>query len=237
MSVTYDGGALGNAPILAGIEKPFRHSVYFNDCYDGLVQDAGLGGWFLRELNDSGSEFVGSAVAVDGKGGLVTISPNSGGDSAHDGVQCGMAECFKLDKKFYFETKVSFANVGSFFVGLAVNSNDADYYNGSSVAQPTDRIGFENASAGSTSVSFIGRKDSTDSTVTSVATASATSVRLGFMLQDGVCTVFVDGEKKGTIETNIPDNEEMGAIFAMTSDGSAGVPAVTVDYIYAVQEI
>ena len=234
MSVTYDGGSLGQAPTLSGLENPTKYSTYINNCFAQL--SGGVGGFTLTELNDSGSEFAATAAVVDGKGGVVTISPNTGGDSAHDGVQVGMGNVFKLDKAFYFEAKVKFANVGSVFVGLCPGADDTAYYNGSSAAQPADRIGWENASAGSTSLTFIARKNSTDSTQTSFATANATFVRLGFLWRDGVCRLFLDGAEQGTIETNVPDDVEMGPIIAMTSDGSAGVPSVSVDWIYAIQE-
>ncbi len=231
MGVSYDGGSLGSAPLLSGINQPHRKITYFNDCFVDLTSD----GFTLTELNDSGSEFAATETLQDAKGGVVKIDVASGGDSAHDGAQVGSAEMFKCDKDLYYETRVKFANPGFAFIGLSAGADDGAILSSASALNNNDMLGFylDGGTATNTSMDFYSRKDGSNSTVSSVATVGSDFIRLGFSVKSGVVTVWVDGEKKGTVESNIPSDEELGIVWAITSDGTDGVPTLEIDYAVA----
>ena len=161
----------------------------------------------------------------DAKGGVVKIDVGSGGDSAHDGAQVGSAEMFKCDKDLYYETRVKFTNPGFAFIGLSAGADDGVILDGTSDLNNADMLGFylDGTTATNASMDFYSRKDSVNSTVSGVATVGTDFIRLGFSVKAGIVTVWVDGEKMGTVESNIPSDEELGIVWAITSDGTDGV--------------
>lgn len=232
MSVSYDGGSLGSAPLLSGFDRPHRKITYFNDCFVDLTSD----GFTLTELNDAGdSEFAATETLTDAKGGVVKIDVATGGDSAHDGAQVGSAEMFKCDKDLYYETRVKFANAGFAFIGLSAGADDGAILSASSALNNNDMLGFylDGTTATNASMDFYSRKDGSNSTVSGVATVGTDFIRLGFSVKAGIVTVWVDGEKMGTVESNIPSDEELGIVWAITSDGTDGVPTLEIDYAVA----
>ena len=231
MSVSYDGGSLGSAPLLSGFDRPHRKITYFNDCFVDLTSD----GFTLLEVNEGGTEFIATETLQDAKGGVVKIDVGSGGDSAHDGAQVGSAEMFKCDKDLYYETRVKFTNPGFAFIGLSAGADDGVILDGTSDLNNADMLGFylDGTTATNASMDFYSRKDSVNSTVSGVATVGTDFIRLGFSVKAGIVTVWVDGEKMGTVESNIPSDEELGIVWAITSDGTDGVPTLEIDYAVA----
>ena len=92
---------------------------------------------------------------------------------------------------------------------------------------------------GSTSISFIVEKDSTQSTLTLPnALADDTFMTLGYVYdpKDQKFHVFQDNVLAGTVvNTNAPDDEELTVSFGV-QNGEAAANSMTIDYVGAMKE-
>ena len=248
MAVRYDGGAIGDAPILEGMSNPGRRLTRFDDFFAAPATQ----GFQLVELNDSGTDFVATITNLDEHGGVISL--NTIGSAADDGVQLGSdAEFISLaGKEFHFEASVRFATAvgappsGAAFVGMAVKPGTAAL-TGASIHNLNDMIGFQIDPDDSDSLDFVSIKDDTETKLADVAVIAASSAatpgigisafcKLGFRFRNGELTAFIDGEKVGTVETNIPTDEPLGISIAVTNGNTAAACVLCVDYVMVSSE-
>ncbi|QDP55773.1 MAG: hypothetical protein Unbinned2706contig1001_34 [Prokaryotic dsDNA virus sp.] len=241
MAVKYDGGAIGDAPILDGISNPGRRFTRFDDFLETNPVD---NGYQLVELNDGGSEADPTAAGADERGGVVLLSTVS--TNADDGGQLGSdTEFVKLDKEVYFETRIRFASssattpAGAAFVGLSITPGSAAL-TAASVHALTDMIGFQIDPDDSDSLDFVCVKNDTESKLSDIAVIDTTAnsgkgvsdfMKIGFRVRNGEATVFIDGENAGTLDTNIPDDEMLGSVIAISNGNTAAACVTAVDYV------
>tara|TARA_R100001509_G_scaffold165549_1_gene147701 strand:- start:475 stop:1224 length:750 start_codon:yes stop_codon:yes gene_type:complete len=243
MAVRYDGGAIGDAPILEGISNPGRRFTRFDDFLETNPVD---NGYQSVELNDAGSEANPTFAGADERGGVVLISTVS--TNADDGAQLGSdTEFVKLDKEVYFEARIRFATssgttpAGAAFVGLSVTPGTAALTS-ASIHNLDDMIGFQIDPDDSDSLDFVCVKNDTESKLSDIAVIASSSaatpgkgisdfMKIGFRVRGGEVTVFVDGESAGTLDTNIPDDEMLGSVIAITNGNTAAACVTAVDYV------
>jgi len=241
MAVKYDGGAIGDAPILDGISNPGRRFTRFDDFLETNPVD---NGYQSVELNDGGSEDNPTFAGADERGGVVLISTVSA--NADDGAQLGSdTEFVKLDKEVYFEARIRFATssgttpAGAAFVGLSITPGTAAL-TAASVHNLTDMIGFQIDPDDSDSLDFVCVKNDTESKLSDIAVIDTTAnsgkgvsdfMKIGFRVRNGEVTVFVDGESAGTLDTNIPDDEMLGSVIAISNGNTAAACVTAVDYV------
>lgn len=241
MAVKYDGGAIGDAPILDGISNPGRRFTRFDDFLETNPVD---NGYQSVELNDGGSEANPTFAGADERGGVVLISTVS--TNADDGAQLGSdTEFVKLDKEVYFEARIRFATsagatpAGAAFVGLSVTPGTAAL-SATSVHALNDMIGFQIDPDDSDSLDFVCVKNDTESKLSDIAVIDTTAnsgkgvsdfMKIGFRVRNGEVTVFVDGESAGTLDTNIPDDEMLGSVIAISNGNTAAACVTAVDYV------
>ena len=113
---------------------------------------------------------------------------------------------------------------------MSAGADDGVILDGTSDLNNADMLSFylDGTTATNASMDFYSRKDSVNSTVSGVATVGTDFIRLGFSVKAGIVTVWVDGEKMGTVESNIPSDEELGIVWAISSDGTDGVPTLEI---------
>ena len=243
MGVTYNGGSLG----LSNMDgRPHRTFTYFEDF---VTDGTATTDYTLVDINSAGAE---AEVVANEVGGVIEIDVAANTD--HDGGQLSAAnEFIKLDRECYYETRVRFTSAGG--AGTAASANaligfrespSTAALDGNADNQADDIIAFEiDADDAITQLNFICCKngEANETKLSSIAKIDTTAnggkgvtdfVRLGFSFRDGDVTVWVDGENVGTVSTNIPDDVEMGPIFAVASDGTVRAE-LCVDYIMVSQ--
>ena len=242
MAVRYDGGAIGAAPILDGISNPGRRFTRFDDFLETNPVD---NGYQLIELNDSeNNDNPPTAAGADERGGVVLLSTVSA--EADDGGQLGSDNEFvKLDKEVYYEARIRFATssgttpAGAAFVGLSVTPGTAAL-DGNSVHALNDMIGFQIDPDDSDSLDFVCVKNNTESKLSDIAVIDTTAnsgkgisdfMKIGFKHVGGTVTAYVDGESVGTVETNIPDDELLGSVIAISNGNTTAACVTAVDYV------
>lgn len=248
MAVRYDGGAIGDAPILEGFSNPGRRFTRFDDFLETNPVD---NGYQLVELNDGDSEDDPTAAGADERGGVMLLSTVSA--NAHDGGQLGSDNEFvKLDKEVYFEARIRFASssgttpAGAAFVGLSITPGTAAL-TGASLHNLTDMIGFQIDPADTDALDFVCVKDDTETKLADIAIIASSSaatpgkgisdfMKIGFRARGGTVTAFVDGESVGTVETNIPDDELLGSVVAISNGAASSACVTAVDYLMVSSE-
>lgn len=201
--------------------------VYFNDFLE--TGDYAATDWVVT-TTEAGAGSATEALAADEKGGALLIT-NDAADNDLDALQHN-EEVFSLTsgKRCWFETrlKVSSAADCDLFVGLAITDT--------TVLDTSDRVGFQ-IDDGDASIRALCEKNSVESSNdTGVDAVDATYIRLGFYY-DGQGTVrfFVDRALEATINTNVPDDENLCLTFHI-QNGSAVARTLTIDYLFACQE-
>ena len=249
MAVRYDGGAIGDAPILEGISNPGRRFTRFDDFLETNPAD---NGYQLIELNDAeNDDNPPTAAGADERGGVVLLSTVSA--EADDGGQLGSdTEFVKLDKEVYYEARIRFASssattpAGAAFVGLSITPGTAALTT-ASVHALTDMIGFQIDPDDSDSLDFVCVKNDTESKLSDIAVIASSSaatpgkgisdfMKIGFRVRGGEVTVFIDGESAGTIDSNIPDDEMLGSVVSITNGNTTAACVSAVDYIMVSSE-
>lgn len=168
---------------------------------------------------------------ADVVGGVLRISADA---NDNDGANVQLTpEMFKLAAGFAWwslavRMKISEATQSDFFVGLSVTTTDA-------LAGVTDSIGFRKVD-GSTAVSVVVEKDSTETTATAVASVG-TGYRIYELVHDGsTLEAFVDGVSVGTVATtNLPNDEELKVVVQALAGAAAASLVVDIDYIRVIQ--
>ena len=240
MGVTYNGGSLG----LSNMDgRPHRTFTYFEDF---VTDGTATSDYTLVDINSAGAE---AEVVANEVGGVIEIDVAANTD--HDGGQLSAAnEFIKLDRECYYETRVRFTSAGGAgsskaahaLIGLRASPGTAAM-DANADNQADDIIAFEiDADDGVTQLNFICCKDgeANETKLSSIAKIDTVAnggkgvtdfVHLGFSFRDGDVTVWVDGENVGTVTSNIPDDEEMGPIFAIASHGGTIQAELCIDYI------
>jgi len=204
---------------------PHKYHSYFNDFDTYLASD-----WTIT-TTEAGTGTATEALA-DGDGGLLLVT-NAAGDNDHDFFQL-VKEGYKYEAgkqlAFNIRFKTSDATQTDIVAGLQLTDTTP--------LDVTDGIFFLKED-GSTSISFIVEKDSTQSTLTLPnALADDTFMTLGFVFdpKDQKFHVFQDNVLAGTVvNTNAPDDEELTVSFGV-QNGEAVAKTMTIDYVGAMKE-
>lgn len=204
---------------------PHKYHSYFNDFDTYLASD-----WTIT-TTEAGSGSATEALA-DGDGGLLLVT-NAAGDNDNDFFQL-VKEGYKYEAgkqlAFNIRFKTSDATQTDIVAGLQLTDTTP--------LDVTDGIFFLKED-GSTSISFIVEKDSTQSTLTLPnALADDTFMTLGFVFdpKDQKFHVFQDNVLAGTVvNTNAPDDEELTVSFGV-QNGEAVAKTMTIDYVGAMKE-
>jgi len=204
---------------------PHKYHSYFNDFDTYLASD-----WTIT-TTEAGTGSATEALA-DGDGGLLLVT-NAAGDNDHDFFQL-VKEGYKYEAgkqlAFNIRFKTSDATQTDIVAGLQLTDTTP--------LDVTDGIFFLKED-GSTSISFIVEKDSTQSTLTLPnALADDTFMTLGFVFdpKDQKFHVFQDNVLAGTVvNTNAPDDEELTVSFGV-QNGEAVAKTMTIDYVGAMKE-
>jgi len=204
---------------------PHKYHSYFNDFDTYLASD-----WTIT-TTEAGSGSATEALA-DGDGGLLLVT-NAAGDNDHDFFQL-VKEGYKYEAgkqlAFNIRFKTSDATQTDIVAGLQLTDTTP--------LDVTDGIFFLKED-GSTSISFIVEKDSTQSTLTLPnALADDTFMTLGFVFdpKNQKFHVFQDNVLAGTVvNTNAPDDEELTVSFGV-QNGEAAAKTMTIDYVGAMKE-
>jgi hypothetical protein len=198
--------------------------TYMNDFL--VAQDYAAGDWVVTETQAGATQ----AIEADVVGGALLLT-NTGTENDVVAIQ-GAEETWAMaaGKRMWFEARfrVSDADQADVFIGVAITD--------ASVLDATDRAGFVLVD-GSADLKFEAAKDSTASTISSLKTVTDAGWTKVSMYWDGVSKLHasVDGEYKGYVSSNIPDNEQMALVVHLQA-GAAAVQTCSVDYLYAAQE-
>jgi len=204
---------------------PHKYHSYFNDFDTYLASD-----WTIT-TTEAGTGSATEALA-DGDGGLLLLT-NAAGDNDRDFLQL-VKEGYKYEAgkqlAFNIRFKTSAPTQTDIVAGLQLTETTP--------LDVTDGIFFLKED-GSTSISFIVEKDSTQSTLTLPnALADDTFMTLGFVFdpKDQKFHVFQDNVLAGTVvNTNAPDDEELTVSFGV-QNGEAVAKTMTIDYVGAMKE-
>lgn len=212
-------GMWETAPMLAVLCDPVGFTHYHDDFHSFVAGD-----WTITET-EAGAGDAAEAI-TDGVGGLLLITCDAADDDSVELQKVGEAWKLASGKACWFEArlKISDATQSDLFVGL--NITDTTLIDGT-----TDGVSFRKAD-GSTALSFVTEKNSTETTTASIHTVVAdTFFRVGFYF-DGVSTVYgyVNGLLVATHTTNIPDDEELCVSIAI-QNGEAVAKTLTLDYV------
>lgn len=185
--------------------------------WDTTLVEAGLGGE--------------STVTIpDGSAGTLLLTTDN---AENDGVNLQMiGENFSLTTSqlatyFGIRFKISDATESDFLVGLAITDTEM-------LGGVTDDVSFRKVD-GSTAVSFVTEKDSTETESTALHTMVAdTYVVMEFFFDGTSVEAFIDGVSVAKHTANIPDNELLRVSMQFLT-GAAAVKTMTVDWVRAIQ--
>ena len=179
----------------------------------------------------AGESTVAVITADGGQGGILRFTADA---NENDGVNVQLASAaFKLVAgnvlHFHARVKLSEATQSDFFVGLAITDTDI-------LGGVTDRIGFQKLD-GSTDITAMLEKDSTETLTSALATAGTGWVELEFYLDaSGGVEFFVDGASVATpAVTNLPNDEALRATVQFLSGAAGASKTFDVDFIRVTQ--
>lgn len=170
---------------------------------------------------------------TDGQGGIGRINTDN---AENDGINAQLRnESWKLTSgsRLYFGCRIKMdeATQNDWFIGLAITDNDI-------LGGCTDRIGFE-CLDGSTSVTALVEKDSSETQVTGVLTQDAGQWHFLEFFFDGPndrVYFYVDGEETTRLASfaQIPDDEDLRLSFQGLA-GSAAARTFDTDFFRVIQ--
>ncbi len=198
----------GNLVFTAGHLKRFVEAIGpdvvkdIDDFVSGLGTDTAFdNAWTVTRVEGGAGEST--VTRTDAVGGALLITTDA---AENDGVNMqGIGEAFELtsDQVLYFGAlglQVNDATESDLFIGLAVTDTDI-------LGGVTDSIGFRKVD-GSTTLSYVVEKDSSETTGTATTLANATAVDLEFFWDGTGLEFFVNGVSVATpAVTNLPNDE------------------------------
>ena len=186
-----------------------------------------LAGWTTTLVEGGASETT--VALTDAAGGHLLITTDA---AENDGANLQVTnEAFKLasGKPCYFgcKLKVSEATQSDILVGLCITDTDL-------LGGMTDGAYFRKVD-GSTAMSFVLEKDSTETTGAVHTVVADTFVTLEFFFDGTNIDAYVDGVLQTRLAiTNLPDDEELTPSIHYLA-GSVNAKTCTVDWIRAIQ--
>jgi len=208
-------------PIAAG-DPDF--CTYFNDFFVYTAGD-----WTVTTV-EAGAGSATEALTADDRNGSLLLT-NDDADNDSDSLQL-KADIFGLakGKRLWYETKIKVSDASQVDMFIGLNITDT------TPLATTDRVGFQITDE-STAIEFLTEKNSTETKEpTEVNAADDTYVTLGFSWDgSNKLDYFVNREKKGSITTNVPDDEDL-AITMHIQNGEAVAKTMSIDYIFCAQE-
>tara|TARA_R100001594_G_scaffold39276_2_gene70753 strand:- start:11 stop:703 length:693 start_codon:yes stop_codon:yes gene_type:complete len=220
-------------PVSAPGETLNMSVVYFDDFLTGCTEDghkfsttADKGDW-LVSVDAGGTNPI---VTDNGDGGVLQIVTD--GDDG-DRTNCQLnGESFYLQsgRRCSFRTRCKFTNTTQdALIGLSVNSTDAH------ATAPSDYIAFTLNADADIDYSVATGSSGHNHTDTGADIAAATWVELAFEYDgNGRVTFYVDGNKKASTTSNVPEGAYLSPIFTIESNGAT--ETVDIDYILVVNE-
>lgn len=204
---------------------------YIDDFVHGPGTDTAFDNyWTVTRVEAGAGEST--VTRTDAVGGALLITTDA---AENDGVNMQqVGESFELtaDQEFYFGAfgvQVSDATQSDLFLGLAVTDTDI-------LGGVTDGIGFRKVD-GSTTLSYVVEKDSTETTGTAATLANATPVDLEFHWSGASSTLefFVNGTSLGAVATtNLPNDEFLRTSIHFLA-GEAVAKTFTLDKLVIIQ--
>lgn len=207
----------------AGVVK-----VVENFQYTTIANADAVSQW-TTTLVEGGTGETTLALTAGAEGGTLLITTD---DAENDGANMqvkGEAFKFASGKPLYFGIKLqaSEATQSDFLVGLAITTTDA-------LGGVSDGVYFRKAD-GSTTVSAVIEKNTTETTGTALTFAAATNYTLEIFWDGSNADFYVDGVAITRLaQTNIPDDEFLSPVIQYLS-GSAGAKTMTVDWVRCIQ--
>lgn len=209
---------------------PTKVVTFFDDFHD---YDSSQ--WVVT-TTEAGTGTASEAVQ-DEVGGVLKLTNDDADDDNDflqwDGVSSsGGTETFKIttSERAWFKArfKVSDATQSDFVIGLQIIDT--------SPLAVSDGIFFQKDD-GNTELDFHVEKDSTQTDATNIHSMSDdTYVVVGFYYDKSNFHVYVDGEKKATVDdANLPNDEELTISFGI-QNGEGAAKSMSVDYIHAAQD-
>lgn len=202
---------------------------YINDFVTSplVAADSPLG-WAVTLVEGGSGEST--ITCPDVVGGALLLTTD---DAENDGITMQLdGESFQLSsaaKFVYFRItfRINDATQSDFFVGLGVTDTTP-------LGGITDAVYFEKQD-GSTSISCVTEKDSTETQTDDVGTvADGTDITLEFFFDGSSVYFYVDGVLKATHTTNIPDDEALTPTVQFLA-GAAAAKTMQIDEIVAIQ--
>lgn len=212
---------LGNLPF----PDPTSAITWFDDFHEYTS-----GNWTTTETQAGATQ----AVSTGASGGILLLT-NATGTTDVNQIQY-INETFRLaaGKQFWLKARfaltATLANFGG-LVGLAITDTTA-------TAGVSDGIFFRKPS-GSSTLSAVLAKNSTETTISLGTMVTATYVTAGLYYNGrGETTAWLDGVNKGstTTTTNLCDDEDLAVTIASVNATSGAANVLGVDYIFAALE-
>lgn len=204
---------------------------YIDDFVTGPGTDTTIDGvWTVTRVEAGAGEST--FTRVDGSGGFGRITTDANEDDGINMQLVGESFEFTADQHLYFGAfgvTLSEATQSDFFLGLAITDTDI-------LGGVTDRIGFQKLD-GSTSVTFMLEKDSTETLSSSVhiATTSPFDIEFFWDGEKSEVIVFVNGvEVARPAITNLPNDEALRITWQFLA-GSTTAKTMDVDKLVCIQ--
>lgn len=185
-------------------------------------------GWTVTLVEAGAGEST--ITCPDEVGGALLLTTDA---NENDGMNLQLdGESFELtsgQRAVYFgvRVKANEAAQSDWLAGLCITDTDL-------LGGMTDGVYFEKLD-GSTGISAVTEKDSTETQTDSLATFAAdTYIELEFYWTSGQVKFYIDGVLVATHTTNIPDDEQLTPSLQFLA-GSAGAKTLTWDWIRAIQ--
>lgn len=226
--VKWNVGAPVDFPGMLG-RNPAQIFEYTND-----FTEFAAGDWTITTVED-GTGSATEAVVTDGSAGPwgVLKLTNAAGADDQDNIQG--PEVVKLDQPTYFRARAKLDDTGlaEWCIGLSITDTTLI---ATGALSSSDFIGFSGGPTASAADAMIGTaiKDSTSTDTDAITIADDTFYDLEILF-DGTTAYFaVDGILKGSVTTNIPDNEYLAVSIAV-NNSTAVARNMYIDRIQLIQ--
>mgnify|MGYP001157384065 CR=1 FL=1 len=248
MAVRYDGGALGSFAF--PITNPRNQVQYFEDFNSQFIAAADTEYFVVtQQTNGTFALLADGSFQHAGIGHLSAANATDGQGANLQFLTCHLEPDEAGD--YMFEARVRFSTNGStnsvtdeMFVGLAqqqttdlINSSDVIVSNKQYIGLTTTAL--ECDSGHGTLIACDGTtKKAAGSSAVKLDTSANGGVgvsdfaRIAISVRSGVATLWVNGEKKGTVESNLPSSAVMVPTFVAQSNGTQA--EMYIDYMMAV---
>lgn len=224
-------------PFLPPVNKPGQPVdvpvVFWDDFVTGCTEDghkfsttADKGDW-LVSVDAGGTNPI---IIDDGDGGVLqTVSDGDSGDRTNCQLN-GESFYIQSGRRCEFRCRCKFTNVTQdALIGLSVATTDAH------ATASSDYIAFTLSGDADIQYSVVTGSSGHDHTDTGADIVAATWVLLSFEYDgNGRVNFYVDGNKKASTTSNIPEGKYLSPIFVLESNGAT--ETMDIDYILVINQ-